>query len=594
MAPVVSTPGGSFPFSPQPNRAREIPWQEWGEGVLREAEESDRPLFLSVVTAWSTAAMRMDEGAYSDQRVIDLLSTQFVAVRADADERPDIALRYATAIPAAAFLTPEGDPIALLDGLDADAFVRTANEVLSEWYREREAITQRVEAARAMRAAERAAARATRGPGVLTPSILDVALEVVRGRWAEDTAGFVEDANGEGALPRPDVMRLLRYAYHRRGLAPEFNRAFALAQQTAEGILWDPVDGGFFRAASSDAAVPEKLARTQGEMLFALAELAQSDEEARAVLGEAIERTAGYVVDSLMDSTGAVSSSEVTEPGASEVDRRVFTGAAAVVARGLLHAGILMDRRDWVERGRRIVDFLLGRMRAGEAGMYHAWDGGGRMLGLLDDQAQTILALLEAYEITGHGHYFEQARQIARVVDRDWHEPGIGFRDLADGADDAGLLTEPRYPLAENVDMAEALIWLGRLTHDERHFSTAQETLGAFAHGIEGRGLAVASYARVVDRLLSAEPEFKIVAEYPAGEPDSVADVLHAAALRLRLAGRTVQRIDYTDAGLLEQLRLPERPKVAYVCSGPTCLGPLTEPDQYLPTVEELLGAPVW
>src|SRR5690606_1039813 len=126
-----------------------------------------------------------------------------------------------------------------------------------------------------------------------------------------------------------------------------------------------------------------------------------------------------------------------------------------------------------------------------------------RTLGILDDQAQTLLALLEAYEVSGHAHYFEQARQVSRVVDRDWHEPGLGFRDVADGSDETGLLAEPLYPLAENVDMAEALIWIGRLTHDDRYFSTAQETLAAFAHGLEGRGLAVANYARVVDRLLT-------------------------------------------------------------------------------------------
>ena len=46
------------------------------------------------------------------------------------------------------------------------------------------------------------------------------------------------------------------------------------------------------------------------------------------------------------------------------------------------------------------------------------------------------------------------------------------------------------------------------------------------------------------------------------------------------------------DAELIRQLGLPDVAKVAYVCSGSTCLGPLTDAEQYLPTVEELLGAP--
>ncbi len=602
MSPLATTYDGLFPFSPRPHRAREIPWREWDDDAFEAAREADEPVFLSVVTSWSTASHQMDEGVYSDQRVIDLLSTQFLAVRVDADERPDVAARYASSIPAVAFLTPEGDPIRpelkTRTVTDADDLVHAARGILDEWCRDRETVTQRVEAARAMRAAERAAARATRAPGVLTPSILDVALGIVESRWIDDPPGLTEDAGTTGTQPHADVLRLLRYAYHRRGLTPEFNRAFALAQSLAEGGLYDRVDGGFFHYAAGPGwaePIPEKLARTQGEMLMALAEIARSDDEARYVLEEVIEGSAAYLIGALGDATGAIVNSEVTAPGAMEVDRRVFTSAAAVVARGLLHAGVLLDRRDWVTSGRRVVDFLLSRMRAGEAGMYHAWDGSPRTLGILDDQAQMILALLEAYEISGQAHYFEQARQIVRLVDRDWHEPGIGFRDVAEVGDEIGLLAEPLYPMAANADMAEALIWVARLTHDERHLSQAQETLGAFAPGLEARGLSGANYARVVDRLLSAEPEFKIIAEHPSGDPDMVADPLHAAALRLRLPGRTVQRLHQTgDALLIEQLRLPDVAKVGYVCSGPTCLGPFTEPEQFMPAVEELLGAPAW
>ncbi|MDA1010552.1 MAG: AGE family epimerase/isomerase, partial [Chloroflexi bacterium] len=277
-----------------------------------------------------------------------------------------------------------------------------------------------------------------------------------------------------------------------------------------------------------------------------------------------------------------------------DIDDRVIAGDAAVAARGLLIAGTLLGRSDWVERGRRAVDFLLTNLRAGEAGVYHAWDESvPRTLGILDDQAQVLLALMECYEVSGQGLYFEHARRIARVVERDWHEPGVGFMDLAAGHDETGLLAEPMFAMQANVDIAEALLWLGRLTHDERFLQLAQETLGMFARGIEARGVTVANYARVVDRLLSAEPEFKIVAEFPAGEPDSIADPLHRAALKLALAGRTVQRLDrVADIDLMRQLGLPDVAKVAYVCMGGTCSAALTAPDQLLPAIDELIEQP--
>jgi uncharacterized protein len=621
MSPSIETFETPFRFSPRPNRAAEIPWVEWDAAAFEHARDEDRPVLLALSTAWSAAGRRMDETTFSDQRVIDLLASRFVCIRLDADERPEVDVRYGIgAWPATVFLTPDGDPIATTSETAVGPFLAAAAEVLDDWATRRDEVLQQVEAARAMRAAERATSLASRGPGILTPEVLDVALQVLDSRYEDDPPGLLPDAPVEGDLrePHPDVLRLWRYAYHRRGLGVQFNRAFELARALAEGGLYDDRGGGFFRAALAGwvDATPEKLARPQGALLVALAEIAASDDEARDELEEAITGTATYLLQRLADLSGAVAfaSSGAARDGGDapdltegperadeselveEIDPRVFTASAAAAARGLLVAGVYLDRRDWVERGLRGVDFLLARVRAGEAGMYHAWDQAGpRHFGILDDQAEMLLALLTAYEVSGQASYFEQARRLARVVERDWHEPGLGFRDLPPEHEDTGLLAEPRYPLAVNVATAEGFLWIGRLTHDERYLEVAQDALSAFAHGLEGRGLAVADYARVVDRLLSAEPEFKIVAEYPPGEPDAVADPLHRAALRLPLAGRTVQRFDRTaDFDLMRQVGLPDVAKVAYVCTGRTCSPALTDPEQLLPAVEDLLDAPHW
>lgn len=608
----------AFHFSPRPNRAAEIPWLEWDQTAFQRAREHDMPVLLSISGSWCHWCHVMDETTYSDERVIDLLSSRFICIRVDTDERPDVNARYnAGGWPTTAFLTMDGDVISSTTYLGPDQMLEAAHTVLEAWYVNREALVQQVEAARAMRAAERAAARAQRGPGVLTPSILDTALEVVAARYDEEHPGIIEDgaqAGSERALlrfPRPEVLRLWRYAHLRRQEPEVYERALRVARAMVNGGLYDAQSGGFFRYATQpDWSAPhvEKLARDQGSLLLALAELASVDEDARDELAPAIEGTVAFLADRLGDVRGAIFGSQDADeawhhadPGAREdldppaVDERVFTGAAAVAARGLLAAGVVYDRRDWVERGRRAVDFLLQHLRGGEAGMYHAYSDGARLFGILDDQAQAMLALLEAYEVTGQPLYFEHARSLARIIERDWHEPGLGFRDLSDEHEDTALLAEPSMPLSVNVATAEAFLWLGRLTHDERWLGIAQDTLGVFAHGLEGRGLAVADYARVVDRLLSAEPEFKVISEFPAGEPDRVADPLHRAALRLPLPGRTVQRLSPSqDAQLMYQLGLPDVAKVAYVCTGRTCSAPITDPEALPGAIAELLSAPSW
>ncbi len=607
-----------FHFSLRPNRAAEIPWLEWDEDAFRRAREHDRPVLLSISGSWCHWCHVMDETTYSDQRVIDMLASRFVCIRVDTDERPDVNARYnAGGWPTTAFLTMDGDPITSATYLDPDQMLDAMKTVLEAWYVNRDAVVQQVEAARAMRAAERAAARAQRGPGVLTPAILDTALEVLAQRYDAEHHGLREDgalAGSERAslrFPHPAVLRLWRYASLRREQPAHLARAIDVAGAMVQGGLHDVEGGGFFRYATQpDWSAPhvEKLARDQGAMLLALAELALADRGAHETLAEAVAGTADFLADTLGHPQGAIVGSqdadeawydatpeerEALSPPA--VDERVFTASAAVAARGLIAAGVAYERRDWVQRGRRVVDFMVQHLRAGEAGMYHAYAGGPRGFGILDDQAQSILALLEAYEVTGQPLYFEHARSLARVVERDWHEPGLGFRDLAVDHEDTALLAEPAMPLPVNVATAEAFLWLGRLTHDERFVGLAQDTLGAFAHGLEGRGLAVADYARVVDRLLSAEPEFKIVSEFEAGEPDRVADPLHRAALRMPLAGRTVQRLSpEQDATLMYQMGLPRQSKVAYVCTGTTCSAPITDPEALPGAIEDLLAAPSW
>ena len=221
---------------------------------------------------------------------------------------------------------------------------------------------------------------------------------------------------------------------------------------------------------------------------------------------------------------------------------------------------------------------------------------GAHGLGLLADQAHALLAFLHAYEVTGTESYFDAARALGRALLRDWREPGRGFWDVAEGHDDTALLAEPLMSLPENVAAAEGFLWLGRLTHDERHLQVALETLSGFATGLEARGLAIADFARVVDRLLSAEPEIKVVAEWAPGEPDRVADPLMQEALRMPLAARTVQRLSLPqDDLLMRQLGLPlDRTRVAYVCVGSVCSAPVTQPEALLNAIEQATAAPAW
>ncbi len=65
---------------------------------------------MSIVAPWCTSCREMDRTTYADAGVCAAVNDAFVPIRVDADRRPDIGERYASAGgQRPRFLTPDGD-----------------------------------------------------------------------------------------------------------------------------------------------------------------------------------------------------------------------------------------------------------------------------------------------------------------------------------------------------------------------------------------------------------------------------------------------------------------------------------------------------
>ncbi|HLQ04212.1 MAG TPA: DUF255 domain-containing protein, partial [Verrucomicrobiae bacterium] len=96
-----------FRFSPRPNHAHEIKWREWGDAAFAEASAQSKPVLLAISAVWCHWCHVMDETSYSAAGNIEIINEQFVPIRVDNDERPDVNRRYNMGgWPTTAFLTP--------------------------------------------------------------------------------------------------------------------------------------------------------------------------------------------------------------------------------------------------------------------------------------------------------------------------------------------------------------------------------------------------------------------------------------------------------------------------------------------------------
>jgi uncharacterized protein len=96
-----------------------VDWYPWGPEALARARELDRPIFLSIGYAACHWCHVMERESFEDAATAADLNRDFVAIKVDREERPDLDQVYMGAVqamtgqggwPMSVFLTPDGRP----------------------------------------------------------------------------------------------------------------------------------------------------------------------------------------------------------------------------------------------------------------------------------------------------------------------------------------------------------------------------------------------------------------------------------------------------------------------------------------------------
>ncbi len=143
--------GASSPYLRQ-HADNPVQWRPWGQEALDEAAEKDVPLFVSLGYASCHWCHVMAHESFEHQDVAELLNTQFVPVKVDREERPDLdaLLMKVTQLitgrggwPNSVFLFPDQRPFFAgmywprEDSLQQMGFVSVLRELARLWQEER-------------------------------------------------------------------------------------------------------------------------------------------------------------------------------------------------------------------------------------------------------------------------------------------------------------------------------------------------------------------------------------------------------------------------------------------------------------------------
>src|SRR5688500_16265600 len=96
-----------------------VDWYAWGEEALARAKAESKPIFLSIGYAACHWCHVMERESFEDEATAAALNRDFVAIKVDREERPDLDAIYMDAVqqmtgqggwPMSVFLTPDGKP----------------------------------------------------------------------------------------------------------------------------------------------------------------------------------------------------------------------------------------------------------------------------------------------------------------------------------------------------------------------------------------------------------------------------------------------------------------------------------------------------
>jgi hypothetical protein len=262
----------------------------------------------------------MDEGTYSDAEVVRLVNGNFVAVKVDRDENPEVDRCYQKQVlvlsgqggwPLTAFLSSDGEaflggtyfPVQDTGGMPG--FRRVLKEVMHRWRDEHDTVDSNI---RGLREALLRVSKSER-PSSRAASQLRSAVDKSLGE------GFDEDNGGWGLAPKfphPGAVSFLLFkAWHEKD-DKALERARLTLTKMADGGMYDQLGGGFHRyGVDASWHIPhfEKMAGDNAYLLRTYVEGACAIDEPR--LTDIVRGITDYVLTTLSpDPEGGFASSQ--------------------------------------------------------------------------------------------------------------------------------------------------------------------------------------------------------------------------------------------------------------------------------------------
>ena len=236
-----------------------VDWYSWGEEAFAKARRENKPIFLSVGYSTCHWCHVMAHESFENEEVAAIMNREFVNIKVDREERPDVDRVYMTFVqattgsggwPMSVWLTPDLKPFVggtyfpPEDRYGQPGFKKVLERVATAWKESHDKI---VEQGGQIVAALRESQSAATAEGKIDAVILEAAYKQLDRSYDPKEGGF----GNAPKFPRPVTVNFLTRFYARDPKSDADKQALEMAlftlRKMAAGGMHDHIGGGFHR-----------------------------------------------------------------------------------------------------------------------------------------------------------------------------------------------------------------------------------------------------------------------------------------------------------------------------------------------------------
>ena len=325
-----TTPGNKLKYEKGPyllqHKDNPVWWQPWGEEALAMARKKDKPIFLSIGYSTCHWCHVMEKETFESVSVAKFLNENFISIKVDREERPDIDKIYMEAVqvmgvrggwPLSVVLTPDLAPFWGGTYFPKDHFMKIMENIKNLWdnVEEREKVKSRgVAIVEFLK-------KHSPKPHHQGSKTFETAYETIyESAYKELQESFDERFGGFGRAPKfPPTMklRLLMRMAAREENPERKGHMVKMAETTLiqmfKGGIYDHIGGGFHRYSVDDKWLAphfEKMLYDNALLAMTYIEAYQLQLAPKELFAQVARETLDYVLLNMSDSEGGLHSAE--------------------------------------------------------------------------------------------------------------------------------------------------------------------------------------------------------------------------------------------------------------------------------------------